>query len=108
MVPGDIIDIAHQDLTTFPADIVVLSGEAIVNESLLTGESVPVSKTPLEDELSSLIGVSGDLPPALTKHVAFCGTKIVRVRKTPVGKGQTEALGMVFRTGFNTTKGYVD
>lgn len=105
LVPGDLVNLTDEDLTTFPADLVLLSGEVIVNESMLTGESVPVSKTPLEEAEAPSLAVGGDLPPGLTKHVVFCGTKIVRVRPTPVAKGQTEAVGMVLRIGFNTTKG---
>lgn len=32
-----------------PCDLVLLSGQAIVNEAILTGESVPVIKTQLTD-----------------------------------------------------------
>lgn len=106
LVPGDLVDLTGQDLTTFPADFVLLSGEVIVNESMLTGESVPVSKTPLEEAAMPSIALGGDLAPNLVKHVVFCGTKVVRVRKTPIAKADTEAVGMVLRTGFNTTKGY--
>ena len=37
-------------LVTLPADMFLLSGDAIVNESMLTGESVPVSKIPIKNE----------------------------------------------------------
>ncbi len=47
LVPGDVYDVAEPGLLLFPADSVLLSGDAIVNESMLTGESVPVSKVPL-------------------------------------------------------------
>jgi len=108
LVPGDVIDITHDALTTFPADLVLLSGDAIVNESMLTGESVPVSKAPIEAELvSGVLAAGGDINPSLSKHVLFNGTKIVRIRKTAGLYGDQEAVGMVLRTGFNTTKGFV-
>lgn len=103
LVPGDIVDVAEPSLHTFPADLVLLSGDAIVNESMLTGESVPVSKIPVESDGVSLVShPGGEVHAELSRHVVFCGTKIVRVRKTApvgVGGGGPEALGMVMRTG---------
>lgn len=43
LVPGDIIEIPEQ--TLIPCDLALFSGSCIVNESMLTGESVPVIKT---------------------------------------------------------------
>ncbi|GAA5949133.1 hypothetical protein JCM3765_004021 [Sporobolomyces pararoseus] len=113
LVPGDVIDLSEASLTTFPADLVLLSGDAIVNESMLTGESVPVSKVPVEADVVEAISIpGGDIAGELARHVVFNGTKIIRVRQTTpsaatAGSGlhQPEALGMVLRTGFNTTKG---
>ena len=50
LVPGDIINLSELQSPLFPADMLLLSGDAIVNESMLTGESVPVSKVPARDE----------------------------------------------------------
>ncbi|KAI5478249.1 P-type ATPase, cation transport [Pseudohyphozyma bogoriensis] len=110
LIPGDVVDLSESSMHTFPADFVLLSGDAIVNESMLTGESVPVSKVPIEDATVPLISLSGgEVHPDLSRHVVFSGTKIVRVRKTtpPLGMGgsEPESLGMVMRTGFDTTKG---
>ena len=105
-MPGDLVDVAHAELATFPADLILLSGDAIVNESMLTGESVPVSKSPVDDSaLRGLTAVGGDLATELSKHVLFCGTRVVRVRRTAGVMGEHEAVAMVVRTGFNTTKG---
>ena len=45
LVPGDIFEV--QDDSIIPCDAIVLNGECIVNESMLTGESVPVFKNSL-------------------------------------------------------------
>jgi magnesium-transporting ATPase (P-type) len=43
LVPGDVVKVPEN--TQMPCDLVLLSGSAIVNEAMLTGESVPVIKT---------------------------------------------------------------
>jgi len=45
LVPGDIIEI--EDNMTMPCDAILMNGQVIVNESMLTGESIPVLKMPL-------------------------------------------------------------
>jgi cation-transporting ATPase 13A3/4/5 len=109
LVPGDLVDLSEESLQTFPADLVLLSGDAIVNESMLTGESVPVSKVPADDKaVMSMTSVGGDVAPDLGRHFLFCGTRIVRIRRTETAQSTVkggEAVGMVVRTGFNTTKG---
>ena len=46
LVPGDIIEIPRNDqLKQVPADCLLIAGNVIMNESSLTGESVPVSKS---------------------------------------------------------------
>jgi cation-transporting ATPase 13A2 len=46
LVPGDVVNLTASNLAVVPADMFLLCGDAIVNESMLTGESVPVSKVP--------------------------------------------------------------
>lgn len=103
LVPGDLVDVSEASLHTFPADFLLLSGDAIVNESMLTGESVPVSKVPADDAaVRGMENVGGEVPPDMAKHFLFCGTKIVRIRKTgsAFAKGKDgEAVAMVARTG---------
>ncbi|BGP33107.1 hypothetical protein JCM10296v2_004896 [Rhodotorula toruloides] len=113
LVPGDLVDLSEPSLHTFPADLILLSGDAIVNESMLTGESVPVSKVPIEPEFVPLVSSPGpEIAPELARYVVFNGTKIIRIRKTAPSVVQggkpgadLEAVAMVVRTGFNTTKG---
>jgi cation-transporting ATPase 13A3/4/5 len=106
-VPGDIYEVSDPNLSQFPADSLLLSGDCIVNESMLTGESVPVSKTPAGDEtLEYLDLAASSILPEVARHFLFCGTKIIRARRPQDDQDQEAvALAMVVRTGFNTTKG---
>jgi len=45
ILPGDIIVVPES--RCLPCDLVLLTGSAIVNEAMLTGESIPVMKTSL-------------------------------------------------------------
>ena len=107
LVPGDVYEITDPNLGQFPCDSLLLSGDAIVNESMLTGESVPVSKTPALDETLALMDLSTSaVHPDVAKHMLFSGTKIIRARRPQDDKSdEAAALALVVRTGFNTTKG---
>lgn len=47
LVVGDLLEI--QGNRVVPCDLVLLNGACIVNESILTGESIPVVKNPMEE-----------------------------------------------------------
>jgi len=97
LVPGDIVNLSSSQISLVPADLFLLSGDAIVNESMLTGESVPVSKSPVKDE--DIIKWR-DHKTENAKTFLYCGTRVVRIRGTfrPDGQGQP-ALAVVVRTG---------
>ncbi|KAJ9084682.1 hypothetical protein DSO57_1021714 [Entomophthora muscae] len=109
LVPGDLFDLATPGLQTFPCDSVLLQGDCIVNEGMLTGESIPVSKLPLADGhelVKELDQGMINLPAELARSVLFSGTQIIRVRRgAHAQNAERRAVGMVLRTGFNTTKG---
>ena len=107
LVPGDIYEVTDPSLSQFPCDSLLLSGDCIVNESMLTGESVPVTKIPATNDALDLLNLStSSMHPDVAKHMLFSGTKIVRARRPQDDKDdQGAALAMVIRTGFNTTKG---
>ncbi|XP_074074397.1 polyamine-transporting ATPase 13A2 [Macrotis lagotis] len=94
LVPGDCLVLPPNGMLV-PCDAALLSGECMVNESMLTGESVPVMKTPLP---------SGPTPYSSEehrRHTIFCGTLILQA-KAYMG---AEVLAVVTRTGFCTAKG---
>lgn len=107
LVPGDIYELTDPNLSQFPSDSLLLSGDCIVNESMLTGESVPVSKVPATDDTLRDMNLSASqVMPEIARHFLFCGTKIIRARRPQDDRNQESyALAMVVRTGFDTTKG---
>ncbi|KAH7925940.1 hypothetical protein BV22DRAFT_1112020 [Leucogyrophana mollusca] len=107
LVPGDIINLSELRSTLFPADMFLLSGDAIVNESMLTGESVPVSKSPVKDDDISRWKDAKDVQGEMAKSFMHAGTRVVRIRNALAldGSAGRPALGLIVRTGFNTTKG---
>lgn len=47
LVPGDLF--AIEDNMKIPCDTLLMSGEVLVDEVSLTGESIPIPKEPLEE-----------------------------------------------------------
>lgn len=94
LVPGDVIAIPV-DGCVMSCDAILLSGTCIVNESMLTGESVPIQKNaPIPaDERFELL--------AQKRHILFAGTSVLQTRYY----GNEKVLARVVRTGFNTSKG---
>ncbi|OCT73393.1 hypothetical protein XELAEV_18036370mg [Xenopus laevis] len=98
LVPGDCIILPPEGIL-MPCDAALLSGECMVNESMLTGESVPEMKTPLTDGPQA--GGTPYCPEEHKRHTLFGGTQIIQA-KTYLDK---EVIAVVTRTGFCTVKG---
>ncbi|XP_075218287.1 polyamine-transporting ATPase 13A3-like isoform X2 [Lycorma delicatula] len=95
LVPGDVVEIPPHGCMMM-CDALLLSGTCVVNESSLTGESVPVIKIPLpySNEVYK--------PKSLhARHTLFCGTQILQTRYYENNK----VLAVVTQTGCNTAKG---
>ncbi|XP_046388324.1 polyamine-transporting ATPase 13A3-like isoform X2 [Ischnura elegans] len=115
LVPGDVIIVPLHGCI-MPCDAVLLSGNCIVNESMLTGESVPVTKTPLPFGHGGAPSVYD--PKDHARHTLFCGTRVIQTRyyeprgvgKVKKGEEGTASIldrvrAVVVRTGFLTAKG---
>lgn len=92
LVPGDVLLLAGMSDWIIPADMIVVEGSAIMNESGLTGESMPVQKTACLDDDERFDPEHSD-----AKHLLFAGTKTLQVSE------KCEAI--VTATSTDTSKG---
>ncbi|RMC02105.1 hypothetical protein DUI87_21267 [Hirundo rustica rustica] len=99
LVPGDML-ILKEGKTLLPCDAILVSGQCTVNESMLTGESIPVTKThlPQADNFKPWRMYCAE---DYKKHVLFCGTEVIQTKADD--RGVVKAV--VLRIGFNTAKG---
>ncbi|XP_006873204.1 PREDICTED: probable cation-transporting ATPase 13A5 [Chrysochloris asiatica] len=98
LVPGDTLILSGK--LSLPCDAVLIDGNCVVNEGMLTGESIPVTKTPLPQSENTMPWKSHSLED-YRRHVLFCGTEVIQVK--PSGQGPVRAI--VLQTGYNTAKG---
>lgn len=93
LVPGDVVEIARtKDEHAVPCDLVLLSGNCIVNEAMLSGESTPLLKEPIETMEASERITSEDRNSTL-----YGGTKVLQAAP--------DSRALVLRTGFGTSQG---
>ncbi|XP_056421386.1 probable cation-transporting ATPase 13A5 isoform X2 [Hyla sarda] len=99
LVPGDVIVFSGNKLF-LPCDAILISGGCTVNEAMLTGESIPVTKTALPKVTNSIPWMthSGE---DYKKHILYCGTEVIQTKRS----GQDLVKAVVLQTGFNTAKG---
>ena len=97
LVPGDIVRLRLGDLV--PADIKIISGRLYVNQSALTGESLPVEKGPGDVAYASSLVVRGEAVGVVvaTGLCTFFGKTVELVQKArTVSKYQK----MVLKVGY--------
>uniref|UniRef100_A0A8C4V897 Cation-transporting ATPase n=1 Tax=Falco tinnunculus TaxID=100819 RepID=A0A8C4V897_FALTI len=99
LVPGDMFLLDGKKLA-LPCDAVLIDGSCIVNEGMLTGESIPVTKTALPFTESPMPWKTHSMED-YRRHILFCGTEVIQTK--PTGGGPVRAV--VLQTGFNTAKG---
>ncbi|GAB5367475.1 hypothetical protein AAMO2058_001233400 [Amorphochlora amoebiformis] len=106
--PGDVIELTPSvGQTACPCDCLLLAGTCVVNEAMLTGESVPQVKEAISDEDTIL-----DIEKTHKRNVVFGGTRIIlsdlpkgASRIKPRSAKEKGCIAYVLRTGFGTSQG---
>ncbi|KAL6452467.1 YPK9 Vacuolar cation-transporting ATPase YPK9 [Candida maltosa Xu316] len=99
LVPGDVFEV-DPSLSILPCDALLVNGECVVNESMLTGESVPVSKISANKDTVKFLP-ENFVDPILSKSFLYNGTKLLKMKSA----NDEPVIAMTVKTGFNTTKG---
>jgi manganese-transporting P-type ATPase len=115
LLPGDVLSVPRSSDAedVVPCDVLILAGTAVVNEAMLTGESVPMMKEALPEQLDA---ADVNRPLAMKtvdkNQVIFGGTRVL----THTPSGVTSAtpatrppdcgcICYVLRTGFGSSQG---
>ena len=91
LVPGDCFMITPGQ--SLCCDAILIQGRVVVDESMLTGESVPVSKSPYVWST-----IDNDATHR-TSNILYSGTVVKNVNQG------IDAIAMVFRTGYRSQRG---
>ncbi|GMM43332.1 putative acid anhydride hydrolase [Hanseniaspora uvarum] len=101
IIPGDIIDISDPNLKNIPCDCLLLSGQVLVNESMLSGESIPINKTSCNSSFLLKSFFDKSLSKE-SKYKLYNGTEIIKTKAT---ESNPQVTALCLTTGFNTVKG---
>ncbi|EFC46286.1 predicted protein [Naegleria gruberi] len=94
LIPGDFVEIENG--MNVPCDMILMSGQVIVNESIMTGESTPVKKMHIPNK-SNHFHQHGEISNIFEGHTLYAGTNVIMIKH--------QVIGMVINTGFQTMKG---
>ena len=98
LIPGDRFVITNQ--MVMPCDAIILRGRAVVDESMLTGESVPVTKQAFDNfDCAEVDDVRH------STNIAFSGTKVVQASGYVYQGNKKGCLAVAYKTGFRSAKG---
>ncbi|KAJ6655499.1 hypothetical protein lerEdw1_005077 [Lerista edwardsae] len=100
LVPGDALAL-DGGKSILPCDALLIHGQCVVNEGMLTGESIPVAKTCLPQDGGHPQPWQRSCAEDPRRHLLFCGTEIIQAK----GDSEGPAKAVVLQTGFNTAKG---
>ncbi|TMW55571.1 hypothetical protein Poli38472_010453 [Pythium oligandrum] len=93
VVPGDLIRVSEN--WVLPCDMVIVRGSTVCDESMLTGESMPVQKFPIPEGSQNVYEPNS----SGKKHTLFAGTRVL-------SSGRNEEIHAVVQTtGAHTSKG---
>lgn len=114
LLPGDIVSITRGSDSSHvvPCDMLILSGSAVVNEAMLTGESVPLMKEAITTLQMSELETQLSIKNTHKSHILFGGTRVLthtsgttsdggRATRSPDGG----CVCYVLRTGFGSSQG---
>ncbi|KAE9357527.1 putative cation-transporting ATPase [Phytophthora rubi] len=93
LAPGDLVRVTEN--WELPCDLVIVKGSTVCDESMLTGESMPVQKFPLPNDSSDVYDAEGNGK----KYTLFSGTR------TLASGRDEEILAIVQATGAHTSRG---
>lgn len=65
LVPGDVYEVSDPALTQFPCDSILLAGDCIVNESMLTGKTILPKLLPVPNTTQASPFQFPKCPPAM-------------------------------------------
>ncbi|XP_050708710.1 endoplasmic reticulum transmembrane helix translocase-like isoform X6 [Eriocheir sinensis] len=125
LLPGDIVSVIRTSSTSsstsstssvelmVPCDLLLLRGSCVVDESMLTGESIPQMKEGLEgleERERETMERNLDIATDSKLHMLYAGTKIVQHSSPPKTTTGLRApdngcVCYVLRTGFATAQG---